>query len=88
MVQTLIQTAACAVLLSQQRYKGFHRKQAQVLHKLYGLEALGHYRCHGLKLFGLLELHALMTAQAQHHKYNSEALTACFHEKVMPGENR
>jgi hypothetical protein len=64
MLQALIQTAACAVLLQQNRLKGFNRKQAQTLHKLEGFKHLGFEHCAGLSLSGLLLLHDVMRQQA------------------------
>jgi hypothetical protein len=64
MLQALIQTAACAVLLQQHRHKGFYRKQAQTLHKLEGFRRLGFAHCATLPLAGLIRLHEVMHHQA------------------------
>jgi hypothetical protein len=82
MLQALIQTAACAVLLEQNRLKGFHRKQAQTLHKLTGFKVLGFQHCAGLRLEGLLRVHQVMTEQAKSPKVNTMAVSNCWKQDV------
>jgi hypothetical protein len=53
-VQSLIQIAACMVLLQNGRHKGFNRKRQQVLEKLAGFEQVGITSIHGIALNALI----------------------------------
>jgi uncharacterized protein len=63
-IQALIQTAACAVLASQGRWKGLARKQAQALLKVNGLKALGVDAIQGIPLTTVYAIHACLTLEA------------------------
>ena len=84
MLQALIQTAACAVLLKQGRLNGFHRKQAQTLHKLLGFQALGFQQCAGLSLEGLIYFHGCMAELSNELTLEPTVLLEVWNQKVIP----
>jgi hypothetical protein len=88
MIQALIQTAACAVLLEQGRMKGFCRKRVQTLSKLSGFMALDYTHCAGYSLVGLIQFHDKMAALAMEQpqpnaSLNSEIVQAWEQEVLM-----
>ncbi len=54
-VQSLIQIAACMVLLQEGRHNGFNRKRQQVLEKLAGFDQVGIASIHGITLNALIQ---------------------------------
>lgn|GEM_PF-5107248 len=76
-VQVLIQTAACGVLMSQGRLKGFYRKQHQIMYTLEGLWILGIRQLSDVPLRRLFTLHHRIREMSD-GAFDATQLTPCF----------